>query len=307
MQVLDRRCFLATAAGASCAVRSLVADEPRRIHIASQQYPWMTFFEREGKKWDADLPRSLSTFANSGVMGIEPILTSVAGTERLIPLVRDFRQDMRSVYMNRVLHDPTMADAQLSEALAVAEEVVRTGCRIMVVNPTPLRWGGDEEKTDAQLDVQAKHLSQLGKGLRDRGVTLAYHHHGVEMRRDAREVRRMLEGTDPDAVSFCLDAHWAFRGAGNSAAAVFDFARKYRDRIVELHLRQSRDGVWTETFGDGDIDYGRLAKLFAEANQFPHLVLEQAIEKGTPATLTATDAHRESVWQVRKVFAAWGT
>ncbi len=85
MPGLDRRRFLTTAAVASCAARTLVADEPRRIHIASQQYPWMTFFEREGKKWDADLPRSLSTFANSGMMGIEPILTSVAHAERLIP------------------------------------------------------------------------------------------------------------------------------------------------------------------------------------------------------------------------------
>ncbi len=117
----------------------------------------------------------------------------------------------------------------------------------------------------------------------------------------------MLDETDPDIVGFCLDAHWVFRGAGNASEAVFEVARKYRDRIVELHLRQSRDGVWTETFGDGDIDYGRLAKLFVDANRFPHLVLEQAVEKDTPATLTATDAHRASLWEVRKVFAAWGT
>jgi inosose dehydratase len=302
-----RRQFLATVIGTACACRSLAADEPRRIHIASQQFPWMTFFEREGRKWDADLPRSLSTFANSGVMGLEPILTSVAEAERLIPLVRDFRQDMRSIYMNRVLHDRALAEPQIAEALGVADEAVRTGCRIMVVNPTPLRWGGNDEKTDGQLAIQAENLNRLGHQLAERGITLAYHHHSTEMLHGAREVHWMLKRTDPKSVSFCFDAHWIYRGAGNSPDMVFELARTYFDRIVELHLRQSRDGVWTQTFGEGDIDYSRLAKLLADAQRFPHLVLEQAIEKQTKVTLSATDAHRESLWAVRRTFTAWGT
>lgn len=306
MSPLDRRNFLAATLGAALTGSPPRADEPRRIHIASQQYPWMTFFEREGKKWDADLPRSLSTFANSGVMGLEPILNSVAEAERLIPLVRDFRQEMRSVYMNRVLHDPALADAQIAECLEVADEAVRTGCGIMVVNPVPLRWGGNQEKTEAQLAVQVESLNRLARRLAERNVKLAYHHHGTEMLREGREVHRMLRDSDPRYVSYCLDPHWVYRGAGNSQEAVFELARRYLDRIVELHLRQSREGVWTETFGAGDVDYPRLAQLLADARRFPHLVLEQAIEKQTKVTLSATDAHRESLWSVRKMFAAWG-
>jgi inosose dehydratase len=47
----------------------------------------------------------------------------------------------------------------------------------------------------------------------------------------------------------CFDAHWLYRGASNSEVAVFDIARLYADRIIELHVRQSKDDVWTEVLG----------------------------------------------------------
>ncbi len=165
----------------------------------------------------------------------------------------------------------------------------------MVTNPSPIQWGGAEDKNDAQLRCQAESLDRLGAELRKLGMVLAYHNHDAELRQGAREFHHMLTGTDPAHVKFCLDAHWVFRGCGNSEVAVFDALAQYRQRVVELHLRQSVEGVWTEAFSvKGDIDYGRLLAFLADNSITPHLVLEQAVEARSRSSLSAAEAHRQS-------------
>jgi inosose dehydratase len=97
--------------------------------------------------------------------------------------------------------------------------------------------------------------------------------------------------------------HWIYRGSGNSQVALFDIVRLYGKRISELHLRQSKDGTWTEVFGEGDIDYKQLVKELQALKLHPHLVLEQAVEKGSPNILNAIDAHRQSLHYATNLFA----
>jgi inosose dehydratase len=113
----------------------------------------------------------------------------------------------------------------------------------------------------------------------------------------------MMLGTEEKLVKLCLDAHWIYRGAGNSNIALFDIITLYGPRIVELHLRQSQNFIWTEVFGEGDVDYASVVEYLRKRHQKPHLVLEQAVEKGSDNTLTPLEAHRKSVIQLRKMFS----
>ena len=79
----------------------------------------------------------------------------------------------------------------------------------------------------------------------------------------------------------------------------------YADRIVELHLRQSTDGIWSETFGPGDIDYPRLAGLLLDRGIRPHLVIEQAAESGTPHTMPAVETQKRSLGYATEIFGAF--
>ncbi len=124
----------------------------------------------------------------------------------------------------------------------------------------------------------------------------------MELRNGAREFHHMMTGTNPKLVSLCLDSHWIYRGTGNSSVALFDIVELYGSRIVEIHLRQSQKGTWSETFGEGDINYSALADRLKSKRVRPHLVLEVAVEKGTPKTLDPVTAHRRSVEFARKVF-----
>ncbi|HEX6984430.1 MAG TPA: TIM barrel protein [Planctomycetaceae bacterium] len=301
----SRRRFLVTlasAAGSAALSRPVrAAEEGGDLHIACQEYPWGTLYRREGR--ETDLEAALAGAAKAGLDGWEPIATSPEQIARLGESLRRHGLAMRSLYVNSTLHDAKAAGESVRQVLDIADAAKPLGTSIVVTNPSPIRWGGDEAKTDEQLIVQAKQFDRLGAALRDRGLTLAYHNHDVELRHAAREFHHMLAGTDAGHVAFCLDAHWVYRGSGDSQVALFDAVTLYGRRVVELHLRQSRGGVWTEAFGEGDIDYPRLRARLAELGvPAPHLVLEQSVEAGTPKSLTPVEAHRRGREYAAAVF-----
>ncbi|RMF37398.1 MAG: sugar phosphate isomerase/epimerase [Planctomycetota bacterium] len=266
------------------------------LHIATNTYPWSTFARRDGKTLELHTDRLLADIASTGITGYEPIINQPAEFDGLKTRLARHGLEMRSLYVNSVLHDEAQSDASIERVLMIAERAKDVGAHILVTNPSPIRWGGNEDKSDQQLEHQARSLDRLGESLKKLGITLAYHNHDSELRQGAREFHHMLIATNPEHVQFCLDAHWIYRGCGNSQVALFDALEQYADRVVELHLRQSQGGVWTESFTiDGDIDYARLFARFRDRKTLPHLVLEQAIESGTPATQSATSAHRTSL------------
>lgn len=295
-------------AGRPILARAARSRQARGLHLSTNAYSWHVFYQREGRNFAADVDQGLADVKRSGLDGFEPSAGSPAEIAALAPLLRKHDLGMRSLYVGSSLHTKAEADKSIESILSIAREARASGTRIVVTNPNPLQWGGPQNKDDAQLRTQADALNRLGRELRALGITLAYHNHDIELRNAAREFHHMLAGTDPKWVSLCLDAHWVYRGAGNSQVALFDVVRLYGERIVELHLRQSSQGIWSETFGPGDIDYPALAKAILEARRrlpAPHLVLEIAVEKGTPKTVNPGEAHRLSAEEVRRTFAGY--
>ena len=306
----NRRTFLGSLASLTAASFLTGPDAwaqnpvPGSLHIASNEYSWITFYERQGKDWFADLDASLSEFAKSGIAGYEPSISSPKDLDLLAPLLRKHKLEMRSIYVGCTLHQEQEAKQSLEQVMAIAKAAKPLGVRLIVTNPSPIRWGQPVDKKDAELELQAKYLGRMGAALREQGITLAYHTHDMEMRNAAREFHHMMVATDPENVALCLEAHWLYRGSGDSQLAMFDIVRLYGSRIAEVHLRQSKNGIWTETFGEGDIDYMRLAKELQALGVRPHLVLEQCVEKQSPNTMDAVAAHQKDIQYASRVFAS---
>ncbi|MDF1861393.1 MAG: sugar phosphate isomerase/epimerase [Verrucomicrobiales bacterium] len=281
------------AAGTMGLATFLRAAEESGNPVATNIYPWITFAKRTGDRFEHHSDSLMADIASTGITGYEPIINGTAEFEGLANRLKKHGLLMRSLYLNSTLHDRDKVKESIAGVLAIAAEAKDLGTEIIVTNPSPIRWGGPENKSDEQLRFQAKSLDRLGAELRKMGISLAYHNHDIELRNGAREFHHMLTSTDPDNVKFCLDAHWVFRGCGNSEVAVFDALAHYGERIVELHLRQSTSGTWNEAFSlKGDIDYSRLIGQLKEAGISPYLVLEQAVEKVTPKTMSVVEAHR---------------
>ncbi len=306
---ISRRGFvkdLAMAGGAIVMGTQTVGTAQRKrahkLHLACNQYPWTVFYQRDNRNFNNELDNGLGELAASVMDGYEPLANNPQELDRLGPLLKKHSLQMRSLYVNSVLHEPDKADESIEYVLAIAEKAKSIGTKIIVTNPSPIQWGGPQNKNDAQLKVQAAALEKLGRQLKEMGLTLSYHNHDIELRNAAREFHHMMVGTDPAYVTLCLDAHWIYRGSGNSAVALFDVLKLYSLRITELHLRQSKDNIWTETFGDGDIDYPALAKYLLNIGVRPHIVLEQAIESGSPNTMSILEAFKQSAQYARRVF-----
>lgn len=283
-------------------VRAVKRKRAGKLHLACNQYPWIVFYQRDNRNFNNDLDKGLGEVVASGMDGYEPLANNPQEFDRLGPLLKKHSLQMRSLYVNSVLHEHDKADESIEAVLAIAEKAKGIGTKIIVTNPSPIQWGGPQNKNDAQLKVQATALEKLGRQLKAMGLTLSYHNHDIELRNAAREFHHMMLGTDPEYVTLCLDAHWIYRGAGNSSVALFDVLKLYSSRITELHLRQSKDNIWTETFTDGDIDYPALAKYLLDIGVKPHIVLEQAVESGSPKTMTTIDAFIKSSQYARRVF-----
>ena len=302
--MLSRRHFATTAALAS--VASLAKAAPKdQLVIGSNTYPWGKFAQRGGEDFSLHSVSLLTEMKKAGLQSYEPIVAEPSEFTLLKPRLAEVGLTMPSVYLSSRLHEPELIVAEKERLLTLAEAALTTNTRIFVTNPDPIKWGSNAAKSDAQLRLQAQTLDELGANLRKKGLTLAYHNHDMELRHGAREFHHMLTATSPENVKFCLDAHWIFRGCGNSEVAVFDVLRNYQDRIVELHLRQSTNGVWNEVFSlRGDIDYQKLLNTLSKNGPLPHLVLEQAVEKGSPKTLNATEAHRKGQVNLRAALSA---
>jgi len=305
---MNRRNFLQTTTTTALGIAAVpaLASSPAPLRVACQQYTWFTFFKREGIQWGADMPACLQAVKKAGFDGFEPIYESPQQVQQWQPHLQQHQVWTSSMYVNSLLHQAEKIADSIQEVLEIARLAYGQGVRMVVTNPSPISWGSKENKTDAQLILQARALNELGQKLRQMGMTLAYHNHDAEMRQSAREFHHMMQGTDPANVKLCLDAHWIYRGAGNSQVALFDILKMYAQRIVELHLRQSQAGVWSEVWGEGDLDYPRLADELLKRKLKPQLVLEQAVEEGTPHTLDAIAAQRKSLEHVRAVFANFG-
>jgi len=102
--------------------------------------------------------------------------------------------------------------------------------------------------TDAQWEQVLKGLNDLGRRAKAAGMTLAYHPHvgtGIETLPD---IRRLMEGTDPQGVHLLLDTgHLLYAGVDP-----LEVATTYADRIGHVHLKNIRPRALQQAVKQGD-------------------------------------------------------
>jgi inosose dehydratase len=258
--------------------------------------------EREGMDWHKEPIKNYQQLMSSAFKKLEPVIDSFEYFE-LVKSSIDWKSfDIMSVYLNAILHEQKNLSQNIGQVMKIAEFYTKMGVRFIIINPSPISWDEAVDKTDDELNTQVKALNLLGKSFAEMGLLLAYHNHDAEMRNSGRELHWMLQKTNPQYLRYCLDCHWIYRGSGNNLNELFRIIDLYADRIIEIHLRQSSNGIWTEAFKEGDIDYRKVARVLKYKNIKPRLVLEQAVEKGTPNTMSINESHRLGIQYANKIF-----
>ncbi len=300
-----RREFLRNTVAASALpfIHTMPQCEPSYpFPISSNAYNWHTFYGRSGESWGEDWDSCLAAYASTGLKAYEGSFNSAEEVGKLAPYLQKYNIGVPSLYVNSTLHTKEDAQKSIENVLAIATAAKKLGTKIVVTNPSPIQWGGDVIKSDEQLEVQVMNLGKLGASLRKMDMRLAYHIHDIELRAGAREFHHMMLNTSPEDVGLCFEVHWIYRGSQNSEVAVFDVLKLYGQRVAEIHIRQSVNGIWSETFGEGDINYQRVAGEIKKIGIRPHLVIEQCVEEKSPNTLNAVQAHIKDLAEVQKTF-----
>lgn len=138
--------------------------------IACNDYNWITFYKRDKKTWGGDaLAQNIAEVAQTGIRAFEPNIADKAMAVNYITALKKYGIAMPSIYVGSILHDTEEIEKSISMILEIADTVKTYGTKIIVTNPNPIKWGSNQLKNDAQLEMQAVAIERLGSELRKRG------------------------------------------------------------------------------------------------------------------------------------------
>jgi len=264
--------------------------------VAAQLYVWMQYYGERHSRVEDHLDEVFAATRRAGFDAVQGWLSFYDTPEaaaRVAALLKQHGLTMPAAYAGGAMHTRADGDKTIQEITRQAKQGAPHGLRVVVHNPQPL----GREKTAEELAIQAENLNRLGAALGPLGVRLAVHSHNPEMRSGAREWYHVLRHTDPDKVGICLDLHWVLRGGQDPYRLLQDAG----SRVLDLHLRNSRQGVWSEDLGDGDIDYVRVRDILKQLDYRGWYTVELAYEAKTRRTRTLADDLARSRDYVRRV------
>lgn len=116
---------------------------------------------------------------------------------------------------------------------------------------------GGRENSDENYLENSRRLQEFGKLAKKHGVKVCYHNHWQEIVDDERGTRLILENTDPEYVSLCVDTYWVKHGGGDPVG----FLEEHGDRVAYIHLKDGTEEGMKKTppefveLGRGIIDF----------------------------------------------------
>jgi myo-inosose-2 dehydratase len=197
------------------------------------------------------------------------------------------------------------AEAEMEAAREHIALVKGAGTDIFIVCECTRTVHGDEAAPLASRPVMSEdewarflpRLTRFAELLAAEGLRIAYHHHMGTVIQTGAEIDRMMAGTGP-AFTLLLDTGHATWGGADPA----DLARRYRERIVHVHVKDVRPavarqseaegwsfltsvlaGVYTVP-GDGSIDYAAVLRQLPDYRGWIVIEAEQDPQKAHPAT-----------------------
>ena len=152
------------------------------------------------------------------------------------------------------------------------------------------------KKTKEEFDIQAEILRKLIKLCEDHGITLNLHNHTYEVMDNEYELKANIERI-PE-IKLGPDLNWLLR----AGVEPIDFLRRYKNRIVYLHLRDDKAGKWPEALGEGETDFVAIGEALEEINFKGKVCIELAHEEGHVFVRSLEENFKISCQNLRKAF-----
>lgn len=210
---------------------------PFRDRVAYGSIGWVTW----------PLSEIAAKLAALGIRGIEGF-----GLTEMMPEDADLRGVLAGLNMRFV---GSYFGASLVQKDRWATEVhnfTETVLKVAELGGTVISLGGGrvypdltEEEKEEHWKALIKGVHELGNIARGHGVQLAFHPHDHSRVYRAAEIRRFLKESDPAVVGLTFDtAHIAAAGMD-----VLEAWEEFRSRVIHVHLKDLKDGAFTEIEG----------------------------------------------------------
>jgi sugar phosphate isomerase/epimerase len=154
-----------------------------------------------------------------------------------------------------------------------------------------------DARTADGLRALADELNRAGDAARARGLGFGFHNHDFEVRPleasadggdgGERPLDLLLEGTDPQLVSFQLDLFWAVAGGTDPV----DWFQAHPGRFTSVHVKDRSEAGEMVSVGDGILDFARLLSVGVEVGGVRHAFVEHDRPDDSMASIRRGIAH----------------
>ncbi len=217
--------------------------------------------------------------------------------DELARLLAEFELTVLGGFVPLVLHERSLHDLALSDAVQAAETLKAAGATYFVTAVISSHQAWERPAIDtAQWRTLFDHLAEVGEVIDSFGLKQVMHPHVNTLIETADEFRRFLDNT---SAQFCLDTGHLFVGGADPVAV----AAEYHDRVGLVHIKDvdekiavrfhageltlmeaTQEGLFPAA-GAGDVPIAETVKVLEGAGYSGWYVLEQdvALVDGEPA------------------------
>jgi sugar phosphate isomerase/epimerase len=185
-----------------------------------------------------------------------------------------------------------------SEGQKILEDVELVTQRLNAVGGTMLGITvGDAKhiKTEEELDTQGELLKKIISVCAKNKIEPNLHNHTFEVNNNMHDFKGIISRV-PE-LKLGPDLNWLVRGGVDPVW----FIKTYGHKMVYMHIRdQDAKGLWTETVGEGVMDFTAIAKALKEINYKGKAAIELAFDK--PPVNPVKEDWKKSRDYVKKVF-----
>jgi inosose dehydratase len=228
MPPFTRRQFLGTTATGMAALAAApawaFAPKKRSIQIGYTGITWN----------NSQVEEAIQTVASLGYYGFETFGDNLLQWESkggLKPLLDKYKLPLISGYCTMVLNDPSKLSDQLDKAAKYSDVIKKTGGRIFVLGPNPVKR--DTFDFAASKAHIVKSLNEIAKVVTDHGLTPVLHQHTGTCVMTRDETYATLDAIDTRVLKFGPDMGQLTKGGVNA----IEVLKHYLPIVQHMHLK----------------------------------------------------------------------